>query len=87
MKLDIKGLMPYFKEEMAKGRTVKDIAKEKNFTKSAYQTMVYYLRRESNEPQEEIYTIHPEKEKQVVSFEQDGKVWYDITPFIIDCGG
>lgn len=84
---DIKSLIPYFKQEMAKGRTVKDIAEEKNFTKSAYQTMVYYLRRESNEPQVEIYTIRPEKKKQVVSFEQGGKVWYDITPFIIDCGG
>ena len=87
MKLDIKGLIPYFKQEMAKGRTAKAIAEEKNFSKSAYQIMKYYLRRETNEPKEEIYTIRPEKKKQVVSFEQDGKVWYDITPFIIDCGG
>ena len=85
---DLKALVPYFKQEIAKGRTVKDIAEEKNFTKSAYQTMVYYLRRENTgEKQEEIYHIRPEKKKQVVPFEQDGKVWYDITPFIIDCGG
>lgn len=88
MKLDIKGLIPYFKQEMAKGRTVKDIAEEKNFTNSAYQTMVYYLRRENTEDeQKEIYLIRPEKEKNVVSFVQDGKTWYDITPFIVDCGG
>lgn len=87
MKLDIKGLIPYFKQEMAKGRTIKDIAEEKSFTKSAYQTMVYYLRRENYIDKQDVYLFRPEKEKKVVSFVQDGKTWYDITPFIIDCGG
>ncbi len=72
---------------MAKGRTIKDIAEEKNFTKSAYQTMVYYLRRENYIDKQDVYLFRPEKEKKVEPFVQDGKTWYDITPFIIDCGG
>lgn len=86
---DIKGLMPYFIEEMAKGRTIKEIAAEKGFSSSAYQNMVYYLNMDNRiqKHKEEVYTIRPEKPKKVETFVQDGKVWYDVTPFLIDCGG
>lgn len=86
---DLKEHLPYFKQEIAKGRLQKDIAEELGLPKSDLRTISYYLRKEEplHYETEADYTIRREKAKKIEPIVVNGKTWYDVTPFLIYCGG
>lgn len=86
-RLDLQGLLPYFREERAKGRSTRDIAKELNLSVSAYQNIVYYLRREAPPQEEEPLLIRPERPHKTEYVKVGDKVYTDVTREFTDCGG
>lgn len=87
LKRDLKGLIPYVKREMAKGRKKLDIFRELGFDDGQRHNMNYYLRRENPEEEEIEYIIMPQKVRQKKYVTINGVRYQDITEEIVDCGG
>jgi hypothetical protein len=86
---DLKGMMPYIKAELQKGRAKKEIFAELDLDQSAKTNIEHYLRRERIEEYDyvESYVIIPPRMRQKKYVTVNGKRYEDITEDIIDCGG
>lgn len=87
-KRDLKWLVPFVKEELAKGRTKKDILDELFLNSYQRQNINAYLRMEKPLDDEEEtvqYLIERVREKKYVTVK--GKRYLDVTADFIDCGG
>ena len=85
---DLQALMPYVREQLAKGRKKTDIYDELELDKYGRININYYLRREKpieDEITEYIIMVPPVREVRYFSFE--GKRYKDVTEEFIDCGG
>ena len=87
MKTNVKDLMPFVEEEIAKGRNKMDVYKELGLSQNQIQSANYYLRKakEIEENKKLIFAQERVRFKKYITIH--GKRYEDITADFIDCGG